>query len=74
MLTILLAAPSFAYLLIYAHNWHHRFGINIKPFNCVTCMSCWIGLALFFLPPIVADAMCCFAVSGVLGNLIAKYT
>ena len=71
MITIIFAAPAFAYLLILAYRWHERFPfLNRKPFNCVVCLSAWTGISLFFLPDVVAQAVAAFSLSGILGKIM----
>jgi hypothetical protein len=71
MITIIFAAPAFAYLLILAYRWHERFPfLERKPFNCVVCLSAWIGISLFFLPDVVAQAVAAFSLSGIMGKVI----
>jgi len=58
MITILLAGFFFAYYfvnvarIIYVIKkvWQIPFEQRIKPFDCVTCLSVWTSVVLYFLP------------------------
>lgn len=49
---------------IYDMRPHQR----LKPFDCVTCLSAWVGLVLFFAPDVVSNCMLVMFASGYIGS------
>lgn len=78
MLVIPLAGFFFAYYfvnvarIIYAikKTWNIPFEKRIKPFDCVTCLSVWITVILFFLPIEVSYFTAAIFGAGFLGQKI----
>ena len=66
---IIITAVCFSLFFIEIHRYPERLKINYKPFNCGSCLSAWIALALYFLPSIVTDIMFLMFVSGVIAPL-----
>jgi hypothetical protein len=43
---------------------------RIKPFDCVTCLSVWIAICLYFLPVEISQFTCIIFGAGFLGAKI----
>lgn len=43
-------------------------GQRLKPFDCIYCLSAWVGLSLYFLPNQVSEAMLIMFVSGYISS------
>jgi hypothetical protein len=78
MLTIILAAFFFSYYfvevarIIYVIKkvWQIPFEKRMKPFDCVTCLSVWSAVMLYFLPIEVSQFICVIVAAGFLGQKI----
>ena len=78
MLTIILAAFFLAYYfvnvakIIYVIKkiWGIPFERRMKPFDCVTCLSVWLAIVLFFLPQEVSIFIAVIFGAGFLGQKI----
>lgn len=77
-LTIIVASISFAYYFIEIAGipyWikrklnMHRFA-RIKPFDCLTCLSVWVAVALLFCPIIVSQFIATIFLCGIIANNI----
>lgn len=77
-LTIIVASISFAYYFIEVAgipHWIkrklnlHRFA-RIKPLDCLTCLSVWVAVILFFLPVIAPQFIATIFLSGIIANNI----
>lgn len=47
-----------------------KIGSRIKPFDCVTCFSAWVGAILFFLPIEISEFMFVMFGAGFIGSKI----
>ena len=45
-------------------------GARLKPFDCVTCLSVWVSVALFFLPNNYSEFLTIAFGAGFIGNKI----
>ena len=78
MLTIILAAFFFDYYfvevarIIYVIKkvWKIPFEKRMKPFDCVTCLSVWTAVVLYFLPIEISQFICIIFAAGFLGQKI----
>ena len=78
MITILLAGFFFAYYFVNVARivyvikkvWRISFEKRIKPFDCVTCLSVWTSVVLFFLPIEVSQFILVIFGAGFLGQKI----
>jgi len=43
-------------------------GARLKPLDCMTCLSAWVGLALFFLPEICTHVALVMFGAGYIGS------
>ncbi len=43
---------------------------RLKPFDCVTCLSVWIAVALFFLPNEISTFLLIIFSAGFIGRVI----
>jgi len=43
---------------------------RIKPFDCVTCLSVWVAVVLYFLPVQFSECLTIFFGAGFIGNKI----
>jgi hypothetical protein len=61
LLIKILAAVSFAYYLVevYGLGWKIKRMLKrdgrVKPFDCLYCLSGWMGLMLYFLPMVCSE-------------------
>ena len=78
MLTIILAAFFFSYYFVEVARiiylikkvWQIPFEKRIKPFDCVTCLSVWTAVVLYFFPIEVSQFICIIFAAGFLGQKI----
>ena len=45
-------------------------GARIKPFDCVTCLSVWVAVILYFCPEVTSQFLATIFGAGFLGNKI----
>ena len=69
---IILAAISFALFFVEIHQLHIKWKLNFKPFSCTSCLSAWVGLALYILPEIFTNIAAVVFIPGVLAPIITK--
>lgn len=48
------------------------FGARIKPLDCVTCLSVWSAVALYFMPNYVSEFIAVIFGAGFIGYLFSK--
>ena len=72
MILTILAAISFALFFVEIHQFHKKWYLDFKPFSCTSCLSAWVGLALFLLPEIVTNIFAVVFIPGVLAPIITK--
>lgn len=78
MITILLAGFFFAYYFVNVARivyvikkvWRIPFEKRIKPFDCVTCLSVWTSVVLYFVPIEVSQFILVIFGAGFLGQKI----
>jgi hypothetical protein len=76
MITTIFAAVFFSYYFVNIAGIPNKIkrilkfkaGKRLKPFDCVTCLSAWSALALFFLPDFYSQLFCVMFVSGYIGS------
>jgi hypothetical protein len=77
-IVIIIASVSFAYYFIKIAgipHWikrklnFHRFQ-RLKPLDCLTCLSVWVAVALFFCPIIAPQFIATIFLSGIIANNI----
>ena len=77
-LIIIIASISFAYYFIEIAGIPHaikrklnygRFQ-RLKPLDCLTCLSVWVAVILFFLPAIAPEFIATIFLSGIIANNI----
>jgi hypothetical protein len=77
-LTIIVASISFAYYFIEIAGvpfWikrklnFHRFQ-RLKPLDCLTCLSVWVAVFLFFCPILTSQFIATIFLSGIIANNI----
>jgi len=75
-LIIIIASISFAYYFIEIAGIPHaikkklnygRFQ-RLKPLDCLTCLSVWVAVILFFLPAIAPEFIATIFLSGIIAN------
>ena len=77
-MTIVLASFFFSYYFVYIAGFPQlikkkfkiKWTTRIKPFDCVTCLSVWVAVILFFTPEIYAQFLAVTFGAGFLGNNI----
>ena len=47
-----------------------KYGSRLKPFDCVTCLSVWIAVVLFFSPDIISEFLIVIFGAGFIGNKV----
>lgn len=72
MILTILAAISFALFFVEVHQLHIKCKLNFKPFSCTSCLSAWVGLALFMLPDLFTNIVAVVFIPGVLAPIITK--
>ena len=72
MILTILAAISFALFFVEVHQLHIKWKLNFKPFSCTSCLSAWVGLALFMLPDLFTNIVAVVLIPGVLAPIITK--
>jgi hypothetical protein len=73
ILKIILAANLFSFYFITQNNFHIKWKLNIRPFNCTLCLSAWVGLALFLLPTYATNLVLCMFGAGALSPFIRNF-
>jgi hypothetical protein len=77
-LTIIVASISFAYYFIEIAGIPHaikrklnygRFQ-RLKPLDCLTCLSVWVSVFLFFCPILTSQFVATIFLSGIIANKI----
>jgi hypothetical protein len=77
-LTIIVASISFAYYFIEIAGIPHaikrklnygRFQ-RLKPLDCLTCVSVWVAVFLFFCPILTSQFLATIFLSGIIANYI----
>jgi len=77
-LIIIVASISFSYYFIHIAGisfWIKR-KLNftrfqrLKPLDCLTCLSVWISVILFFMPTIAPEFIATIFLSGIIANNI----
>ena len=77
-LIIIIASISFAYYFIEIAGvpfWikrklnFHRFQ-RLKPLDCLTCLSVWVAVILFFMPAIAPEFIATIFLCGIIANNI----
>ena len=43
---------------------------RLKPFDCLTCLSVWVSVILFFMPAIAPEFIATIFLSGIIANNI----
>lgn len=77
-LTIIIASISFSYYFIEIAGipfWiKHKLNFGrfqrLKPLDCLTCLSVWIALILFFCPILTSQFLATIFLSGIIANNI----
>jgi len=76
LLIKILAAVSFAYYLVevYGLGWKIKRMLKrddrVKPFDCLYCMSAWMGLFFYFLPQVVSEITLAMFGAALLSNYL----
>ncbi len=78
MLTIILAAIFFANYFVNVARivyvikkvWKIPFEKRLKPFDCVTCLSVWTAVLLYFVPIEYSQFICIIFGAGFIGQKI----
>lgn len=47
---IILTANVFSFYFISQGQFHKKWHLDFKPFNCSICLTAWAGLGIYFLP------------------------
>ena len=68
----ILAAILFSFFFTSLHQFHIKWRLNFRPFNCNSCLASWVAISLFFLPDIVTNCTITMFGAGVLAPLFTK--
>lgn len=68
----IIGAICFSFFFIEMHQFHKKWKLNIRPFNCVSCLSAWTSLALYCLPDYATLGFLIMFASGVFAPLFIK--
>jgi hypothetical protein len=63
---------AFAFFFVEMHQFHRKFKLNIRPFNCVSCLAAWTSLLVYFLPDFIKMPLMGMFVSGAIAPLFVK--
>ena len=62
----------FAFFFIEMHQFHKKWKLNIRPFNCVSCLAAWSALLVYFLPEAIKMPLLVMFASGTFAPLFVK--
>lgn len=62
----------FAFFFTEMHQFHRKWKLNFRPFNCVSCLAAWSGLVCYLLPNKITLALMIMFVSGSIAPLFVK--
>lgn len=71
MISLIAAVFCAVYFTSFAR-LHMKWKLNYKPFNCAMCLGAWLGLILFFVPPVVPEVMCIMFGAGIMSAILSK--
>lgn len=62
----------FAFFFIEMHQFHRKWNLNFRPFNCVSCLAAWSSLIFYILPEWLKMPLLIMFVSGAFSPLFVK--
>ena len=62
----------FAFFFTEMHQFHKKWKLDIRPFNCVSCLSAWSSLVIYLLPEYIKLGLMAMFVSGAIAPLFVK--
>ena len=68
----ILAAICFSFFFTSLHQFHKRWKLDFRPFNCNSCLASWVAISLYFLPNIVTECFVVMFGAGVAAPLMAR--
>ena len=68
----IIGAICFSFFFIEMHQFHKKWKLNIRPFNCISCLAAWTSLVLYCLPDYATLGVLIMFVSGTLAPLFIK--
>jgi hypothetical protein len=63
---------AFAFFFTEMHQFHKKWKLDFRPFNCVSCLSAWSSLVLYLLPDIIKMPLLIMFISGTFAPLFVK--
>ncbi len=72
MIKVIITALAFAFFFNELHQFHKKWKIDFRPFNCISCLASWSGLVFYFLPESVLNVILTMFVSGIIAPLFVK--
>ena len=63
---------AFAFFFTEMHQFHKKWKLDIRPFNCVSCLAAWSSLAIYLLPDYIKLGLMAMFVSGAIAPLFVK--
>jgi len=62
----------FSFFFKEMHQFHRKWKLNFKPFNCISCLSAWSSLVFYLLPDKITLGLCVLFVSGTFAPLFSE--
>jgi hypothetical protein len=63
---------AFAFFFTEMHQFHKKWKLDFRPFNCVSCLAAWSSLVLYLLPDIIKMPLLIMFISGTFAPLFVK--
>ena len=63
---------AFAFFFTEMHQFHKKWKLDFRPFNCVSCLSAWSSLVIYLLPDYIKLGLMAMFVSGAIAPLFVK--
>lgn len=68
----ILTGICFAFFFTEMHQFHKKWKLDFRPFNCVSCLAAWSSLVIYLLPDWIGTALLIMFVSGTFAPLFVK--
>lgn len=62
----------FAFFFIEMHQFHKKWKLDFRPFNCVSCLAAWSSLVIYLSPDWIETALLIMFVSGTFAPLFLR--
>jgi len=54
------------------HNFHIRWKINFKPFNCGSCLAAWLASLHYYAPELIQEITSTIFIAGFFAPIVTK--